>query len=181
MAFNFYIDGFGDLSYMGDASTQYGGGLGLAGDITTDLKLIYRFSYTAITKSPLDKPPSGSMPFKKETYNSLSNRIGVEYLYPVMPRLGWRNSAMIGVNSMDYSFYPVASSIKDKKSDTGPVFEIFTGIQYNLSQHIMPFIDLGYHYTYMANEMTNMTITGFTVLMGVRVSIFGNTSIGENY
>jgi len=110
--------------------------------------------------------------------------IGVEYLWEFMDRLGWRNSVMLGVNSLSMGYYDSSITANypwKKDKDTGVCAALFTGLQYTVSQHVIPFIDLGYHYSYFAGDLSKKTITGYTIMLGVRVPIFSKDALGRGY
>lgn len=187
---NIYVDGYGDLSYQGDAKTQFGGGFALGFDFTGDLKALMRFSYTSVTKDALDKSYYNTtygvwLPGAKIDNSSTTCLVGVEYLMEVMDRLGWRSSVMLGMNMLKMGYYDKANVTSNypwiTKDDTGVAAALFTGLQYTVSQHVIPFIDLGYHYSYFSGDLSKKTITGYTVMLGIRVPIFSNDALGRGY
>jgi hypothetical protein len=190
---NFYIDGFGSLVTTNDAKTQFGGGLGIGYNIIDSWNLVYKFQMDLYSETYHNTS-------KTMDYKYMSNLIGVEYVWK-FGRIGWRSSILAGMSSVtipyvgnDFGSPTIYTNHELDKDDYsgGIVMAINTGAQFDLTQHVAPFLDLGFHYDiyskekkdYNYNSLMNTSpikLYGINVLVGVRITIGSNSSIGADY
>jgi len=192
---NFYIDGCGSLITNNDARTQFGGGLGFGYNVVGNWNVLYKFQMTV-----------ASMQYKNTEkymdYDYMSNMAGVEYLWK-FGRIGWRSAILAGVSSCSVPYVSYSNNITptDYTDDTittkdysgGLAFALMSGAQFDVTQHIAPFIEVGFHYDYFAkdtyqhnytldtNKAVPLKIYGVNLLVGVRFTIGSNQSISSDY
>jgi len=180
---NFYIDAYGAFTTNKDAKIQYGGGGALGYNVTGDFNVIYKMFYTIGVKNPNTN--------YEYSLNTLSNLVGLEYVFPI-GRLGWKSSLMAGISSLTIKAEsdnpnPIVQNWDDNsKSGMGIAGYVTTGIVFNATQHVSPFLDLGFHYDYHTENFyytadEGFSVFGFSVLLGVRVTIGNNRSIDADY
>ncbi len=180
---NFYIDGFASYIDAGDAKILPGTGIALAFDIHRNVNLIARGGLNTITKRS-----DSYISSKKDKYSHTMGLAGIEYTYHIYKyRLGWKSSLLAGGSSTkielketftDTSINPTST----KDSDTGMSAAIWTGIQFYATQHISPFLDVGYHYSYYSNDFKDDSIYGFHMMIGIRFTVWGiNKKFDDDY
>lgn len=176
---NVYLDAYGLFLTSGDAEYQYGGGAGLGIDFLPDAGFVWRGMYGF---SSFDADTK-----KEETYGFMMQLFGVEYTYQVpQAYMGWKSSVMIGISelSKEYKEYDTMSmdyKSRDKR-EIGMTVGIWTGVIFYVSQHVAPFIDVGYHYSSFSGYFKNDLIHGAHIMLGVRFTLWQkNRSIYNQY
>jgi hypothetical protein len=179
---NIYIDGYGAMVGNNDAESQYGGGFLLGYNVTGELSFVYRNYFTSTSKKLEGE-------FKDYSYDA--HLVGVEYLKS-FGRLGWRSQALVGYTSVDFP-YVYNTGVYDNYSESGLGLFVETGLQYDLTQHISPFVTVGYHYDMyskeyptwntatLSEEDNSVKINGLVFNIGVRFVIGENRSIDSDY
>ena len=124
--------------------------------------------------------------------------IGVEYVYPIPKAyMGWKSSVMVGISQLSISDkvvrrdlygYIITDSLgypsyrSRQREETGVTVGIWTGVKFDVSQHVSPFIDIGYHYSFFSGELKNELIHGVHLMFGVRFILWGgNKNLYEDY
>ncbi|MCP4134649.1 MAG: outer membrane beta-barrel protein [bacterium] len=168
---NIYIDAYGILRDMGEGVMKFGGGGNVGIAITDDINILYVFNYTLRPMEPLLTT--------KRTYTNILYGLQVEYVFPIKAyRLGWKTGITLGMATSDVSF----ENLTDQNvNDMGIHAGLNTGIQYDLTQHITPFFELGYAYTSFLNQLSGADMHNFNLNLGVRLTIGSNQSIEEGY
>lgn len=205
---NIFLDVFGLYNNTGYANNQTAPGLtppsvpGFAGgfNVTRDVSLIFRgYSSNLITDNNtfVTSGTYTGMPKEKKYYHKAYNG-GLEYIYPIIipsidQGLGWRSSILAGYSQTEIKKSSKTTAtpaeiaagasgfFNETESDRGLAFQITTGIQINILQHLSAFLDLGYHKSFYMNEFEKKNISGYQVMLGVRVYAFKFRSIGEDY
>lgn len=171
---SFFIDGYGDHIATGDYEPVTGLGLGLGFSLTDDVNLLFRSSMATKTE------------YKDTTYelkyNYSSATVGVEYI-PVIDlfdyvRLQWKNSVNVGASLFEFDD---KSSTEGKDSKTGAFLSFKTGFQYNFTQVISPFIELGYQKTFFSSSSSEYSIRGWQASLGVRFYVTGSRDYETGY
>lgn len=167
-----FIDGFGSYVQADDLKNQIGGGAGFGFDLTSDLNFIAKMAITNVTENPDDPDET--------KYEHMTYLAGVEYV-PVIPvlqnyRVKWRTSILLGGSNSE-----VEAENTDSISDNGIAWAFWTGIQYDLTQVISPFFDLGYHSSYYTNEFEDAKVQGFQIELGLRFHITGSRDYTGDY
>lgn len=168
----FFIDVMGANVNAGDLKNQTGFGGALGFDITPIISFVFRSLMTSYTEDE-----------NKDTeveYSYFTNLAGIEFV-PVLPQLEkwqlrWRTSLMAGPAIGE--FKPKAG---DSKKDMGAAFSFWTGIQYDLTQYISPFFEVGYHKASYSKDFENASIGGYQISLGVRFYIFGSRDYTSEY
>ncbi len=169
---NVYTDLMGVYNNTGDAETQYGYGFLLGIDIAKDFSFIAKGIMTEISENVNDPDESNY------SHDMFMGGMGYGYTIPAY-RLVWRSSLLIGYSSTDIE--ERVSYVKSSANDSGICFEITTGIQWNATQHVAPFLDIGYHKSYYTSKLQDASIGGFQAMLGFRFYLFDVMSIDEGY
>lgn len=170
----FFIDGQGFYAATGDFDpvSGYGGGLGFS--LTDDVNFLIKGGVESNTE-------------KKDTINELTydyNFVtgGLEYVPSIdllnRYRLYWKSSLNFGWAMFKSEMPEVDDS---DKSDMGFHVSFWTGLQFNFTQYIAPFIDLGYHKTFFTAGSSDLSITGWQAAFGVRFYIGGSRDYYAGY
>jgi len=168
-----FMDLNGAYVMTGDAETQYGGGGAFGFSIAPDLSLLAKGTYSTVTKNLGD-------PDEME-YKHWTSLFGFEYT-PIIPfleryRLSWKSMFLAGLSSTE-----VSDTLNNEDySDTGFAMAIMTGIKYDATQNISPFINIGYHYSMYWKDMEDASINGFQAEIGVRFYFTGSRSYSDRY
>lgn len=169
-----FVDGFGAYVNAGDMENQLGFGAGLGFDINSDLNFLFRAAMTSVTEN------------KDETdetdYEHFTALAGVEYVPQINAlrsyRLSWKNSILVGMSNSEASMENVQ---KGEVSDMGVACAFWTGLQYDMTQIISPFIDLGYHSSFYQNKLKDESIRGYQVAFGIRFYLTGSRDYTGDY
>ncbi len=171
---NFYIDGFGTSVMNTDARHQFGGGYNLGYNLLDNLNLVHRGIFTS--------RESTSHP----DYNYKAFYAGAEYIWYFWDRLGLRSGIFAGMSMVDANWigskpawWPDTGNSDIK--DSGISLLINTGIQYNITQHIAAFLDIGFHYDIFSKDFEEAAVYGESIMVGVRVTIGKNRRIDDGY
>ncbi len=181
---NIYIDAYGAMVGNNDAKSQYGGGVLLGYNVTGGLSFVYRNYFTTASEKLEGK-------FRDYSYDA--HLLGAEYLKS-FGRFGWRSQALVGYTSVDipYVYHTVVPLEIRNYDDSGFGVFVETGLQYNLTQHISPFVTGGYHYDMYSKEYqttadyvnfkdNSVKVNGLVFNFGVRFVIGENRSIDGDY
>lgn len=169
---NVYTDLMGVYNNAGDAKTQYGYGFLLGVDFDKDFSFLIKGIITSLSENNND-PNEG-----KYSHMMLLGGIGYGYTVPAY-RLMWRSSLLFGYSSTDVE--KSENYVKNSNNDDGVSFEITTGIQWNATQHLAPFFDIGYHRSYYIGGLQDASISGFQAMLGLRFYLFNVKRIDEGY
>ncbi len=169
---NFSFDVIGAYNNVGDAKNQPGLGFGLGYQVHKDFNIITRTIFSFVTENK-NKPD-------QIKYEHLMSMGGVEYVY-FFPqyRLFWRSSFTIGYSETMIRSRTATGDYELR--DKGANFAFSTGIQWIATQHLSPFLDLGYHNSYYYGDFEESKIGGYQILLGIRVYIFNTIDIGSDY
>jgi len=168
----FFIDGQGNYIATGEFEPVIGWAGGIGFGITDDVNFLLRASLSEYTENKgLDD---------ELQYEYSYAAAGIEYIPPIAIleeyRVYWKNAINIGASDFEVS-------VPDGDSEgVGPgVYVSFnTGLQYNFTQLIAPYIDLGYHKSYY-DTTKDVSITGYQVALGVRFYLFGSRNYEAGY
>jgi len=167
-----YVDLNGAYVNAGDAIEQTGFGGGLALSLSRDFNLVYRGMGTSASRNPND--------FDEKKYDHMMQMLGFEYNMPVFSRISWKTSLLAGYSST-YLQKEEFAIIYDYNDD-GFAMAAWTGITFDATQWLSPFIDIGYHYSYYTGELKDDSIRGLMVMVGVRICVWGPTKrIDDGY
>ncbi|HOO72899.1 MAG TPA: hypothetical protein PK926_14175 [Spirochaetota bacterium] len=167
---NVYLDVYGTFLTSGDAEYQYGAGGALGVDFVPDISFIYRGMYAFSTFD--------GDTLKEKKYGYMLQMLGVEYNYPVPKAyMGWKSSVMIGISELSIeekkgSLDPANPTDSRTRKEMGFTVGIWTGVKFDVSQHVAPFIDLGYHYSFFSGSLEDELIHGVHLMFGVRFTLW---------
>jgi len=164
------LEGIGGYTAIADADnmTGFGGGAGI--QVTDNLNFIVRGFFGNKINNPNDPD--------EEKYSHMMVLGFMEYYY----RLPSAPVAFSGYLGLGYSETEIEEPAKEKLSDSGACAAFGAGFYFIMTQHISPFLTVGYQKSFYGVDMKDLNIGGFQVLLGVRASIFGrNKSIMEGY
>lgn len=170
-----YVEGYGAYIGTKSAEWQYGGGGTLGFGLDENFGVLYRGMYTIYTATASSSNP------QEESHSHMMHMAGLEYLLPLdMIRCEWRSSIMMGFSMTTLSYAPT-SGVEEEKMDMGPALAFWTGIQFNATQHLSPFVDIGFHTSFYTQSLEEKQILGLHIMAGVRFYIGGNRRIANNY
>ena len=168
---SFYVDLMGAMVNADDLENQSGLGLGLGYVLNDNLDLCLRSTYTMAT----DNADLSD----EINYDHMTVMTGVSYV-PKLPllerfRLNWKNTFLAGYSMSEFDEDLTGSHF----SDQGLALAFLTGLQFDATQMISPFFDIGYHKSFYENDMEDASVQGFQFALGVRFYI-GNTQKYSN-
>ena len=171
---SFFIDGYGEQISTGDYEPVTGFGLGLGFSVADDVNILVRCSTATKTE------------YKDTTYelkyDYSAATVGVEYIPAIdlldYVRLQWKNSFNVGASLFEFDD---KSSTDGKDSKIGTILSFKTGFQYNFTQTISPFIELGYQKTFFSSSSSEYSIRGWQASLGVRFYVTGSRDYETGY
>jgi long-subunit fatty acid transport protein len=176
---NFYFDVGGTLLQNKDAKFNYGAAWGFGYNLVDKFNIVYHGAF-AFAKTD----PGETTEFSAQY---ISQGLGLEYVWYLWKRLGWRSSLLIGVVMLDIS-EPNLTVLEDYNS-LGVGMGLNTGVQWDVTQHVTPFFDVGFHYDYMFSKreytattaLQQVNVYGITLQLGIRFVFGRNKSIDSEY
>lgn len=163
---SFYVDLMGAMVNAGDLENQSGVGLGLGYVLNDNIDLYFRSTYTLATKNS-NQP-------NEVNYDHITAMAGATFV-PTLPflerfRLNWKNTLLLGYTMSEVDEEFTGNQIDDQ----GFGLAFWTGLQFDATQMISPFIEVGYHKSFYGSKMDDFSVHGFQYALGVRF-YFGNT------
>jgi len=172
---NIYIEPFAAYINAGDAKNQIGFGSNFGIDVADGFKIVYQSMYSLMKV----KEEIASIPVTKD-YSHMTQLLGIEYIPPIpflsKMRLKWKNSLLTG-----YSSTKVKIDDSGEAKDSGISALFLTGIEFDVSQHISPFIQAGWQHSFYFQDFKDSKIYGIQVIAGIKFSIFRQKELGEFY
>lgn len=172
----FFMEGQGDYTSTGDYNSVKGFGLGMGFDLTSDLNFLLRVDTAEATEN---KSKANEINYSLDSYTA-----GIEFIPQIAAiekyRLCWKNSINVGVSKFDYRQKNSGSS-DTTFDDMGTFVSLKTGIQFNFTQYIAPYFDLGFHKTYSWSTSPDATIQGWQADLGVRFYFGGSRDYITGY
>lgn len=169
----FFIDAQGDYIATGDFDPVTGGGLGMGFSLTDDVNFIVRCSTASNTEN------EGAVDEFSYDYSSATG--GIEYIPPIAVledyRIYWKNSLNFGASMFEVDQKNVPDG---ENSETGFIVSFKTGLQFNFTQTVAPYFDLGYHKSFYSST-ADLSIAGWQADLGVRFFIFGSKDYETGY
>ncbi|HNX25011.1 MAG TPA: hypothetical protein PKG60_13270 [Spirochaetota bacterium] len=169
----FFIDAKGDYITTGDFEPVTGFGLGIGFDLTDDVNFLIRCSTATNTEN------KGAIDEMRYDYSTVTG--GIEYI-PSIPaldnyRIHWKNSLNLGASMFELD---VENATDGKDSETGFIASFCTGLQFDFTQTVAPFFDLGYHKSFYSST-SDLSINGWQAALGVRFFICGSRNYDAGY
>lgn len=160
----------------GDLKNQYSSGAELAVGIMPGLGI---FAFGMMSSTGLTGPKEG-----EDFYSYTAFGGGVQYIMPFnFFRLSWINTLGAGDGIAYSKVY--TKTVSDKyieMRENGLMVQYRTGILYEWSQFVSPYIEVGYQMAFYKSYMSDLDVSGFQVMMGARLCLFGlNKSISNQY
>lgn len=174
-----FIDTAGTFITTGKAGLQYGVGGGVGVSIYRNLSVLYHGQYTLGSKQL-----GSSYLVTDFSYSHMTHLVGIEYLFPIdQVRLGWKSAIKVGYASTSIdvenkyltAFYynglraPITGI--EKRKDAGIALGLWTGVVWNATQVLSPFLDVGFHAAMFSNKLQNYPLYGASLIVGVRFNI----------
>ncbi len=170
----FFIDGQGNYSATGDYEAVSGGALGFGFSLTDDINFLVK---AAMETNKENKGKTNELDYE---YDRITG--GIEYIPSIdfldQYRFFWRTSINLGAAMFESEMPEVDDS---DKSDMGFHLSIWTGLQFNFTQNIAPFFDVGYHKTYFTMGSGDLSISGWQLALGVRFYIGGSRDYNTGF
>ena len=170
----FFIDGQYSQAATGDYEYVSGGAFGLGFSLTDDINFLVKASIETNTenKGALDE-------LKYELARATG---GIEYIpsFDILDeyRVYWRTSLNLGAAEFESDM----PEIKDSdETDIGVHLSFWTGLQFNFTQNIAPFFDIGYHKTFFTLGDSDLAISGWQMAFGVRFYIGGSRDYNTGF
>ena len=156
----------------GELEPVTGWGAGIGFGLTEDVNFLLKCSISETTEH------KGTPAELQYEYRYAA--VGIEYIPPIVIleeyRIYWKNAINIGASEFNVSFFDG----KDDGVGLGVYTSFNTGLQYNLTQVIAPYFDLGYHKSFY-DSTKDVSITGYQVSLGVRFYLLGNRDYEAGY
>ncbi len=166
-----YVDGMGAYTGAGDAKNQFGFGFGAGLSITDNVNVLARGIMNSVTKNANDPNET------RYYYNMIMGAVEYAYGFKEVPLL-WTSSAGVGMGMVRVQL----DIVDNEFSDNGICIAGWTGLTYVATQHVAPFIQVGYHKSFFNSDFKGENISGFQFLAGVRITLLGgNRAIGGGY
>lgn len=160
----------------GDFSSVIGYESGFGFDLNENLNLLFKSSRSYRTEHSTD-------PLNKIKYNYTFAALGVEYIPPLpvldLYRVFWKSSLSLGGSQFEIKGNCNGVNCEDKQIGIYTAFR--TGLQYNFTQIISPFFDLGYYNTFYNTAKTDLKISGWQFDFGVRFYLSGSRDYEVGY
>lgn len=157
---NFYVDLMGAMIYADDADKQTGFGLGFGYVLTKEIDFYLRGTYSMSTDHA-NRP-------NEINYEHITAMVGAAYIpdlsFLERFRLSWKNTLLLGYSRSEVDKKLTGEDI----SCQGFAFAFLTGLQYDVTQIISPFFDIGYHKSFYKGQANELSVHGFQFDLGVR-------------
>ena len=157
---SFYVDIMGAMVNADDADNQLGFGLGLGYVLNKDIDLYLRSTYT-LSSDHANTP-------NEIDYNHMTAMAGAAYMprfsFLERFRLSWKNTFLVGYSRTKVEMKATGDDIVGQGFSLG----FLTGLQYDITQIISPFFDVGYHKSFYGGEAEDLSVHGFQFDLGVR-------------
>ncbi|PKL18281.1 MAG: hypothetical protein CVV49_06765 [Spirochaetae bacterium HGW-Spirochaetae-5] len=168
----FFIDGQGNYIATGELDPVTGWAAGIGFGVTDDVNFLLRASVSETTEN------EGLASELKYEYSYAA--AGIEYIPPIPMlekyRIYWKNAVNIGASMFEVSF----ANGEDDGVGPGVYTSFHTGLQYNFTQIIAPYIDFGYHKSFY-DSTKDVSIRGYQVSLGIRFYLFGSRDYEQGY
>lgn len=167
------FDVLGAYTMAGDLENEFGYGGAISIDINQNFNFFIRDIYNSVKKNA-NKPD-------EEVYYYNMAIAGVQYLYQIgSSQAYWTNAVAAGIASGSSEIS--VNYVQTKADENGLVIAYWTGILVHGTQHISPFIEIGYHKAFYNSQLDGANVAGFQFCAGVRFSFFGkNRSLDADY
>lgn len=171
----FFVEGQGNYMATGEFKPVTGFELGLGFGLTDDVNFLIRGAVAENTEN------SGLINETRYEYSYATG--GIEYIPPITLlekyRIYWKNSINVGMSEASFEMTKVVPSLDDK--ETGVITLFRTGLQFNFTQVISPYFDLGYHKFFPIKAGSKLNIKGWQMDVGVRFYVFGSRDYDTGY
>jgi hypothetical protein len=156
-----------------DLENQTGFGLGLGYGLNEEIGLYFRSTLTEATEN--------ANLATEINYGHTTVMAGVVYT-PVLPilerfRLSWKNTFLVGYSMSEVEIKEVNEDV----NDSGIAASFWTGLQFDATQMISPFFEMGYHKSFYENKMEDISVQGMQFALGVRFYITNTKKYSEGY
>lgn len=170
---SFYIDLMGAMVNADDLENQTGFGLGLGYGLNDELDLYFR--------STLTQASENANLVNEINYDHTTVMGGVVYS-PYLPvlerfRVSWKNTLLVGYSMSGVEF----KATGDEENDSGVAAAFWTGLQFDATQMISPFFEMGYHKSFYENKMEDASVQGLQFALGVRFYLTNTKKYSEGY
>ena len=170
---SFYIDIMGAMVNADDLENQTGFGIGLGYGLNDEIDLYFRSMRTEATEN--------ANLFNEIKYEHVTAAAGVVFA-PVLPvlerfRISWRNTFLVGYSMSDV----YSEEFDNDTSDQGLSASLWTGIQFDATQMISPFFEMGYHKSFYENKMEDLSVQGLQFALGVRFYLTNTKKYSQGY
>jgi hypothetical protein len=156
-----------------DLESQTGFGLGLGYGLNETIDLYFRSTITESTEN--------TNLATEINYEHTTVMAGVVFT-PVLPvlerfRLSWKNTFLVGYSMSDVEF----NETNNEVDDSGIAASFWTGLQFDATQMISPFFEMGYHKSFYENKMEDISVKGFQFALGARFFLANTKKYSEGY
>jgi len=152
----------------------FGGGIGLS--LNENINFILGGGNTSMSEHTDD-------PANKINYEYHYITGGIEYIPTISffekYLVSWKSAIKAGWSEFKLNGKKTWFNIDDRESGLMTMFN--TGLQYNFTQVISPYFDLGFQKTFFNTNKTSLKISGLEMDLGVRFYILGNRDYENGY
>lgn len=160
------------------SSNDYGGLLGLGGDVHRDVNIIGRAGYV-VGKGEYDISPGGQT--VKGELTHIAFFAGCEYVpfFPILFNNGikWKISLYTGFIMSESE----GTDGSNHQEDMGLSLSFQTGLEFMVTQRISPYFEIGYQKGFYFDEWKDYDMNQLVVLFGLRIHVHITRGLGYYY
>ncbi|HSV97713.1 MAG TPA: hypothetical protein VLM75_12395 [Spirochaetota bacterium] len=166
-----YLDGMAAYTNAGEAETMLGFGAGVGFQAGENINIFIRGLAHSKTEDANTADEAGYR------HDMVMGVFEYAYAFSEVP-FHWIASLGVGMTKTGVE----RKNLMIELSETGVAFGAWTGFLWMATQHIAPYLQVGYHKSMYADDFEGENVGGYQVLFGVRFTLFGrNRSIDSDY
>jgi len=166
-----YLEGVAAYTNAGKADTMLGFGAGVGFQAGENINIFLRgLSHTKTENA-------GTMDKAEYSHDMVMGIFEYAYAFPTAP-FRWITSFGVGMTMTEVQ----KDSQSVDLSEMGMAFGVWTGFLWTATQHIAPYLQIGYHKSMYSEDFEGENVGGYQVLFGVRFTLFGrNRALDSDY
>ncbi len=166
-----YLDGMAAYTSAGEAETMLGFGAGVGFQAGENINIFIR----GLTHSKTED--ANTVDEAEYGHDMVMGVFEYAYTFPTAP-FRWITSFGVGMTKTRVE----QKSLSVELSETGVGFGAWTGFLWMATQHIAPYLQIGYHKSMYAEDFEGENVGGYQVLFGVRFTLYGrNRALSSDY
>jgi len=161
-----YLDGMAAYTNAGEAETMLGFGAGVGFQAGENINIFIRGLTHSKTKD------AGTVDEAEYRHDMVMGVFEYAYAFPEAP-FQWITSFGIGMTKTGVE----QKNLSVELSETGVGLGVWSGFLWTATQHIAPYLQIGYHKSMYAEDFEGENVGGYQVLFGVRFTLFGRNRV----